>query len=217
MKNKNKGSVTIEAAISLLVMITVVVTFGSFIKVVHIHSVMQHALIQTANEMAEYSYLYSLTGINRVNNAVTDQTQGGSETVSAAIDEATRIYDDITSGKIVTSIDTDKFNLKELAVGLVKAIAGEVYEGGKSALINTAVTKPLLKSYLPEDADNYLKQNNVVGGFDGIDFSKSRYFSSNDNEIEIVAVYSVKFFAPIPIIDKVTIVQSAKTRAYMSE
>ena len=45
---RQKGSITLEGAISTLVLMAIVLTFSSFMKVVHVHGVVQHALIQTA-------------------------------------------------------------------------------------------------------------------------------------------------------------------------
>lgn len=217
MRKKNKGSVTIEATISLMVIMTVVLTFSSIIRVVHIHSVIQHSLVQTANEIAEYSYFYSLTGIDKLNNTAVSRGQASAETISAGIDEVEHVMNEFSNGKLV-SPDMDKLDFKKIISSIIPALLGEVYDQGKSLTINTFVTKPLFKTYLPDNADQYLKENHVENGIDGIDFSYSRYFANSDkDEIEIVAVYNVKFFAPIPIIDKVTIIQSAKARAFFNK
>ena len=71
-----------------------------------------------------------------------------------------------------------------------------------------------------EDANTFFEKNNVIqnGDFAGIDLGKSRYFENSDgyDEIELVAVYQMKIVSPIPILDKVTIVQTAKSRAFFA-
>ena len=75
--NRQRGSITLEGAISTIVLMAVILTFSSFMKIVHVHGVVQHALIQTASEISQYSYFYSLSGLNGVNDAIATQgTQG---------------------------------------------------------------------------------------------------------------------------------------------
>ena len=214
-----KGSITLEGAISTLVLMAIVLTFSSFMKIVHVHGVVQHALIQTAGEIAQYSYLYSVAGLEQVNNAVSDQGRAGSETVSAGIDEVESFLKNIGNGKLVQP-NMDALDPKELIKGLSKALAGEVYGTAKTVLLNHTIAMPLLSSYLPNGRDAFFEKNNVVqdGEFSGIDLGASRYFENADgyDEIELVAVYQMKVVSPIPILERVTIVQSAKSRSYFS-
>lgn len=79
---KNKGSVTIEAAIALVVMIAAMLTLNIFIKVTLIHGLIQHSLIQTANEMATYDYVLSLLGVTEINNQVENQINTAEEEIN---------------------------------------------------------------------------------------------------------------------------------------
>lgn len=217
--DKQKGSITLEGAISTLVLMAVILTFSSFMKIVYVHGVMQHALIQTAGEIAQYSYIYSLSGLNEVNNAVATQGSQGSAAVSAGIDEVEGFLEEIGNGSLVQP-DMDNLDPKTMITSLAKALAGEVYSTGKTVMLNHLVAMPLLKSYLPRDMDTFFAKNNVVqdGEFAGIDLGKSRYFMNADgyDEIELVAVYQMKVISPIPILQEVTLVQSAKSRAFFS-
>lgn len=216
---KQKGSITLEGAISTLVLMAIILTFSSFMKIVHVHGVVQHALIQTAGEIAQYSYLYSLSGLDQVNNAVVDQGQAGSEAVSSGIDEVELFLENIGNGSLVKP-NMDNLNPKELIIALSKALAGELYGAGKTILLNHTITMPLLDTYLPNGRVAFFEKNNVVqdGEFSGIDLGASRYFENPDgyDEIELVAIYQMKVISPIPIFDQVTIVQSAKSRSYFS-
>lgn len=217
--NRQRGSITLEGAISTIVLMAVILTFSSFMKIVHVHGVVQHALIQMASEISQYSYFYSLSGLNGVNDAIATQGTQGSAAVSEGINEVEKFLDNIGNGALVRP-DMDKLDPKTMASALAKALAGEVYSAGKTVLINHVVTMPLLESYLPGGKETFFVRNNVVqdGEFAGIDLSKSRYFANTDgnDEIEIVAVYQMEVISPIPIFDEVTIVQSAKSRAFFS-
>jgi len=72
LKSKN-GSLTLEAAISLPIFICVFLTIAFFIRVVYIHNNVQYALNGAANELATYSYLYSVSGFQDLNNEVSGE------------------------------------------------------------------------------------------------------------------------------------------------
>lgn len=217
--NNQKGSITLEGAISTIVLIAVILTFSSFIKIVHVQGVIQHALIQTASEISQYSYFYSLSGINEINDIVVSQGNKGSKSVSEGINEIEKFLGEIGNGNIIKP-NMEKLNPKEMIIALSKALGGELYSSAKTVSLNHIITMPLLKSYLPEDANTFFEKNNVIqnGDFAGIDLGKSRYFENSDgyDEIELVAVYQMKIVSPIPILDKVTIVQTAKSRAFFA-
>ena len=215
-----KGSATIEATISLITIITAVITFSMFIKVVYIHGIVQHAIIQTANEMAEYSYFYSLTGLDDINSSIGTATNEGREDVNNFIDDCTNFYNDISNGNFLSASLPGEFDIKQVLIGFMTALTGNVYGQDKTTLINNTVTIPVFNSYLPESKEDFLKDNLVIQGVgnNGIDFSQSKYFENTDgyNEIEIVAVYNIKFVTPIPLIKHLTVVQTAKSRAFFN-
>ena len=217
--NNQKGSITLEGAISTIVLIAVILAFSSFIKIVHVQGVIQHALIQTASEISQYSYFYSLSGINEINDTVVSQGNKGSKSVSEGINEIEKFLGEVGNGNIIKP-NMEKLNPKEMIIALSKALGGELYSSAKTVSLNHIITMPLLKSYLPEDANTFFEKNNVIqnGDFAGIDLGKSRYFENSDgyDEIELVAVYQMKIVSPIPILDKVTIVQTAKSRAFFA-
>lgn len=216
---RQKGSITLEGAISTIVVMAIILSFGSFMKIVHVHGVVQHALIQTAEEISQYSYFYSLLGLNEVNDAAVQQGKEGSASVSESIEEVETFLKNIGNGQLVKP-NTEKLDPKEMITALTKTLAGDLYGKAKTVTLNHVVAMPLLESYLPEDMDTFFEKNNVIqeGDFSGIDLGKSRFFENSDgfDEIELVAVYQMKVVSPIPIFDKVTIVQSAKSRAFFS-
>ena len=83
MKKLNRASVSIEAAISLVVTMAVMLTLNAFIRVTYVHSVVQHALVQVGNEMATYDYVLSLLGFSEINKAAMYRTQGGAADATA--------------------------------------------------------------------------------------------------------------------------------------
>jgi len=70
---KKDGSLTVEAAISLPLFMCVFLSIAFFMKVVYIHNNVQYAINGAANEVATYSYLYSISGLQKVNDAIRKQ------------------------------------------------------------------------------------------------------------------------------------------------
>lgn len=240
-----RGSVTIETAIGLTVVISVVLTLSLFARVAYVQGVVQHALVQTANEMAAYSYFYSMTGLNQINDAIVEKkltasagASGAIDTVSNAVENISNVYNQFTAGKYAeaggnlgqawdSAMAVKDISITETLKSFCIALAGEATEGIKTALVNN-VTKPVLQTYLPEDQMKFYKVGMFVdengeyidvdsNGFP-IDLSYSTYFSNEAaDEIYLVASYDLKLVTPIPVLDDpITIVQSAKTRAWFA-
>ena len=74
IKNK-RGSITIEAAISLPIFIFCIFTIAFIIRIIYIQEKVQFAVTNAANEMAMYSYLYDKSGILETVNVVKGATQ----------------------------------------------------------------------------------------------------------------------------------------------
>ena len=61
--NKQRGSITIEAAVALPIFLFCILAFAYFIRVVYIQERIQHAITNSANELSMYSYLYGKSGL----------------------------------------------------------------------------------------------------------------------------------------------------------
>lgn len=79
---KKKGSLTVEAAISLPIFMCVFLSILFFIRVIYIQNNVQYALNGAANELSTYSYLYSVSGLQKVNNEIVEITTENSELAS---------------------------------------------------------------------------------------------------------------------------------------
>ena len=61
---KERGSVTIEAIISLSAFMFAIVTMMTIVNICIVQAKIAYAINTTAKEISQYSYLYALTGIN---------------------------------------------------------------------------------------------------------------------------------------------------------
>jgi len=71
--SNEKGAVTVEASIVLPLFICVIISIAFLIRVVHTHEVIQHAISNTAAEMAFSSYLYYISGLQESHDSIQDE------------------------------------------------------------------------------------------------------------------------------------------------
>lgn len=90
---KNKGSITIEAAIVLPVFICVVISLTMLIKLIYIHDIIQHSIDEAANELAAYSYIYHVSDLQKIDDSITDNLQDNSNRAEGHIGTAVNAYD----------------------------------------------------------------------------------------------------------------------------
>ncbi|WP_265446456.1 TadE/TadG family type IV pilus assembly protein [Acetivibrio straminisolvens] len=150
---KRDGSLTVEAAISLPLFMCVFLSIAFFMKVVYIHNNVQYAINGAANEVATYSYLYSISGLREVNDAITETTEEYGTTASDHTKQVLEAFDalgnisqeSIESFKGLAAGDSTQIDrLKELyeegkiSVGVVKDVFGEVKENPRKEFISVA-------------------------------------------------------------------------------
>jgi len=108
---KTKGSITVEAAIVMPLFICVILSFALFIKIVYTQSIIQHAINETANELAVYSYLYSVSGAQKIHNDAKDKLEENSKLAQEQINSAVDALNSLNN--IKESIDEAYESLKE--------------------------------------------------------------------------------------------------------
>ncbi|KNY25071.1 TadE/TadG family type IV pilus assembly protein [Pseudobacteroides cellulosolvens] len=248
MPAKKRGSLTIEAACALPVVILVVLTIAYFIRVAYIHSIIQHALDESAKEISSYSYLYSVSKLQSLNDSTEDLLTENEATAASRIDTVLETVNSVNDkiGKLGNlSNDVDKFNFEEVKglyndgkvdVEKIKGIYNEIrghpngWKGGikkEVASISALVAHGLLESGREElseiivrimmrkhiatdiyDEDIVLKKLNIIGGYDGLDFTGTTLFKDKKT-IKIVVSYTIEPITPLPIIPELRIEQKA--------
>ena len=82
-----KGSLTVEAALTLPIFICVVISIAFFIKILFVHELIQHAISETANELSTYSYIYSVSGLQKAH----DQSVENLDKEKARVEEQLKV------------------------------------------------------------------------------------------------------------------------------
>lgn len=117
--------------------------------------------------------------------------------------------------------DTIK-SIAEDPVAAIKSIGSVLLSGGNESAktyIGGELARSLMSKYVAEGgydtANTRLKNLRIVGGLDGIDFSASQFWSPGaENEIELVAFYTIEPVFPFKIVDKLNFVNKIRVRCW---
>lgn len=159
---------------------------------------------------------------NTVDNASMDNL---TETMDQLQTDRTNIEN--AENKIYKELNNIANDPKTFVLGVGKLMGYEVLQEGKSKLIAAPLTKCLIKKHLKstddQKCDSYLASLRIVPGggrepyLNGIDFGDSTLFTNGDNSIKLVAKYSIKIIALLPINIEMNFCQSAETEGWFGK
>ena len=94
LKGNKKGSLTLEAAISVPIFLLVLFSVIIFIKYVYLHNMIQNAMSNSVREISSYSYIYSVTGMQEKNDKAVDKLNKKSLPARDTIYNTSKSYKD---------------------------------------------------------------------------------------------------------------------------
>lgn len=226
-----RGALTVEAAIVLPVILCAFFSVVFLIKAVYTYELIQHALSETASEIASAGYIYHISGVRDLHDTVRNSINDRSDLFREQADSIFDAYNSLKgTGSGESSSIGDNFNeifdhtksilsdpLDELK-SIACFIADDAFDDAKTQLF-IPVVKLYMKKYLItdsiQDAGERLTALDIVGGFDGLDFSESSFLSDTDETIDIVVKYRVRLPVPVKFAKDLEFVQRAKVKAWM--
>ncbi len=241
---ERKGALTVEAALVMPVLLCAFFTILFLVKTVCTYELIQHALDETASEIASAGYVYHISGIRDIHDTVRDNINNRSELFKNQINSVFESYDSLSSvgagagqdsGSLTDGIDAlDKAgdNFKKLLeqadaaaadpLDELKAIACYIaagYVNDAKTQLFTPVVKLYMKKYLVtgsmENVDQRLKVLNIENGFGGLDFSGSSFLADSEEYIDIVVKYRVNLILPLSFMPDLEIVQRSRAKAWL--
>lgn len=237
-KRNEQGAVAVEATLSLSFFMFMIVTLLSFVNLCTAQATIGAALNETAKEISQYTYFYSLSGLNEIQSesiGETEETRADVDTIVANVadslqelkglanqerspeDTADSLGEawgnvDAVIQKIQTSDDPS-----EWVMGVIRIGANEGYEMLKGQLAG-ALTKQLMKKHLTNEAgqncDAYLKHLGVADGIDGLDCSNSALFVYGTDDIILNCRYELKVIQLFHLDITYSISQNAYTKVW---
>jgi len=243
-KKRQKGALTIEAAIVMPVLLCAVFSIIFIIKAVYTYELIQHALEETASEIATAGYIYHISGLRDIHDTARNGINERSETFKNHIGSVFDCYEsfrnindklsdglpDINETAELISKSAENFNnMLNTAEEVLRSpldeikniacyIAGGSFNDAKTQLFNPVV-KMYMKKYITagsnKNADEMLKDLNVVGGMDGLDFSRSSFLADKDENIDIQVKYRIRLPLPFQFGSGLVFVQRVKVKAWL--
>lgn len=215
----NKGSVTAEAAVALPVFLCAVVSIGFIIKAVYTHEIIQHAINETANEMAAASYIYHISGLREIHDLARDGMDEKAGLFKEHMDVFFDAFEDLSNlhqlpDSAAAAAENPLEELKSMAFFIAK---------GEFEDVKTSVCIPVVKLYLKKylaagigsDIDAGLKSLNIADGFEGLDFSRSSFFEDRSNDIDIIVAYKMELPLPFRFLPDRPVIQRATVKAWL--
>lgn len=211
--NREKGMMTVEAVLSLVPFIMVVLGIISFINIFMVHNKVQYAMFQAGSELTAYTYFYEALGLRSADMDLGEDIDKETVEIDATIKETTEFIGQLESLSTDTITDTIESGKEAVDAGVTLVsdpqdlLRNLVYYGiekGEDALkswILDTIASALVPTYLestfspsnPMTADEYLKNAGVVNGVKGLDFSESQFFEDDEYKmIDIVAEYDLE-------------------------
>lgn len=207
-KNKNKGSASIEATISLTAFIFVVMAIYSIVNFCIVQQRIAYAINTTAKEMSQYSYFYHVLSLDTLDEKLKkDKKQAVDtyDTFSTLIDDANAEISKIDEGgenylisiinnpedsdinKLIADINKSKESIveavnnpKEFVKSMI-ALAGTGLDDKLKSTVTPLIVKGMARKHFGKnsaEANEYLKKLGVIDGYDGVNFNLSTMFTT---------------------------------------
>ena len=235
---KEDGAMVIEASLSLTLFMFVIVMILSFVNVCIAQAKIGMALNQTAKEISQYTYIYSLTGFNEIQAEMNAGTAEVKEDVMKAEDAVFSSLNgviglangDTSTDEVIETVSSSIEDMENLAVkiassgdrkawgmSVLKICGNETYEALKG-LLGGALTKGLMQKHLfsisGANSDMYLRQLGVVEGMKGLNTFHSALFVNGTDDIQLICKYQIKVVELLNHEFTFNIVQTAHTKVW---
>lgn len=226
IKDKWRGSMTVESAIVLPIFIIVVFTMIMLTKLVYIHAIVQNALVQTAQEIATYSYIVKeVLQLDQIHNTIEDVLGGNIETTK--INNSLANFGEVVDGNVDMMFQIGDEVLddpigygKNLVQGGLSATALNVYRDllGEGTGMIASVIFPGYVGKSKEEMDYLMNLLGVEGGLDGIRLKGKLPGRGGGITLDLYAAYQIKLDPPLAyFLNDKTIIQRASCVPWMGK
>ncbi len=214
-RQREKGSMTVEAALFLVIFLMGFLTIINFARLVRAEVAMRHAINGTSMQISQYGYLLTKTGIakeltqtaneakqiksdiSEVGSAVSNLSDalGGVATSGVTEESVNHLIDAVSDSGGAYQIAKSYFqNPKGLMNGLIALGKNSLEEYAATALVSKIAESQveLYLSRISDDPDAYLEGLGIAGGIEGLHFQESKCIAGGTKDICIVVEFSVE-------------------------
>lgn len=212
MKQENEsGAIIIEATLSLTVFMFVLLTFYSMFHICLAQARIGAALNETAKEISQYSYVYSMTGANAKQANLAAYGGVARNTLSDNLSQVDGVYDAFkglcgTALEAASSKDNaESFLYYAIDAGIDRA------KGGLTGLL----AQGLMRKHFGKNPDRFLKGLGIKGGIGSLNFIKTTVFENGKkDDIFLDVKYDVTVLKLLGFDLSLSFEQCAKTKAW---
>lgn len=190
-RNNEKGAIVVEATLSFTTFLFAIVIILSIVNMSLAQARIGCALNSAAKDISQYSYIYTLTGLNAKQKAVSQKADNTRKDIDEIFEGTNDLLKGVSSMNEGDSLAKDDTSTKDSIFAFLKNTAAEA---GKSFVLDKLVKVLLpskLKSETQKDPDQYLKTLGVKNGVDGLDFGESVFCVNGTGKIILVANYKI--------------------------
>ena len=245
MRNRSeRGSLTIEAILSLSIFLFAFVTIVSLATIAKVESTTQYAIDQVAKEISQYYYIAERVGVANTGTEGVKEIDDAVQAIFDFADKSSTVASNYSSttaadlGEMIENMPQISNDVNEVSAaaenvynsfgpifedpkGIVSSLATMMVKQVGNELITRVIAQPLCKALVPKyitssgDADAILEKMGVVDGLDGLDFRMSS-FLSDQRSINVVVVYQIKVNGFGVFDDTLVVKQTASTAAWVT-
>lgn len=169
MKNES-GSVTIEATISLSTFMFAIVTILTIVNICIVQAKISYAIHTTAREISQYSYLYSLTGLNDREAEIYGAGKAQTSDISSILSDVNTVYNEIEN---LGSTGNQSFDNIDDILSAWDGVSGSLENiEGAGGSIQTSIEN------IAKDPKNLLFGIAKLGATEVFDLAKSRLIAA---------------------------------------
>lgn len=204
---KEKGSITLEASIFLVLFIVFYLAMMDLIQIARAQVILQYAANETAREISQYGYVLTKLGI--VDKRVATSTQA-----AAFRADAEELLDDIkavgnvtaSAGNIAGSVQQagqhaqdffgDPDALMDNIFSLIKTWGADTLSDAVIEIIVRGIVEEQIENMSSKGVDEYLIDLGIDEGMGGLSFSDSHWANAASGgmpELEVSIVYVIDF------------------------
>lgn len=183
---KNKGVLTVEAALMIPIFVFSILFMTNFMKIVYVYDTVQTNIYNTAKFINAYTYI----------------PEDATDATNEVLQRVQSIFTNVTNNKVDES-DVDKSDNDEntneatsLVLKFINLTLKNGFQSAKNGVINGVAQEMCKKLLEDEIGDGKRKWLGINKEFD---FSGTEF---HDNEIKLVVKYTVKVKAPFINIDR---------------
>ncbi len=224
---RQKGSITLEAAIVLPIFICIIVSILSVIKVIYTMDTVSYAINETAEQIASVVYPAHALGYRTETGFGTGETRG-SEGIGDGIEGIISCLQLLSGSPESQSGGEGGSDVSRDIAEVLSQYLTDLLRNGLQDMAEEAFLRLMIDLCLPQyiedsepagpeftDADERLRHLGINNGYAGLDFRESNIFNDGSEDIEITVVYKINLPMPIRIFSPVEIRQTAVSRAWL--